>query len=150
MFWSTLTHISVPRRLSSGLDWFDWGICHLSQIDNCAHWCNFTHLDLASLCSGEVCFQREIAFFSPLSESRNNSQPDEERALPFQSLSAVWLMNYGWGYRLFSWALLHWPTLNSIPSWSETSWEMLSFPCACQPRVQKPTQTAEPSFVSLG
>lgn len=130
------------------LGWL-WNLSSESNIQPCTLMKHHTSGSGLSLLRWRLFSEGNCLFFLP-SESRNNRQPDEERALPFQSLSAVWLMNYGWGYRLFSSALLHWPTLNSIPSWSETSWEMLSFPCAYQPRVQKPTQTAEPSFVSLG
>lgn len=46
---------------------FDSGVCHeyvcLSQIHNWVHWWNMICLDLTSLCSGDDCFQREIAFF---------------------------------------------------------------------------------------
>lgn len=106
---------------------FDSGVCHfwvkytILYIDETRYvwiWPLFTQV--------MVVFRGKLNFFFFLSESRNNRQPDEERARRFWSLSAVWLMNYGWGYRLFSSALLHWPTLNSVQIWSETSWEMLS------------------------
>lgn len=107
---------------------FDSGICHF--------WVKYTTVYIDEtwyvwiwplFAQVMVVFRGKLHFFFPLSESRNNRQPDEERALHFQSLSAVWLMNYGWGYRLFSSGLLHWPTLNSIQIWSETSWEILSY-----------------------
>lgn len=68
------------------------------------------------------CLQREMESVS--------RQADLERPcsaslpLPAQSLSIVWLINYGWDHRSLSSALLYWPTYNThgqtFQIWSHT------------------------------
>ena len=132
MFWSPLTHMSVPQTLSSGSGnfcslrcllwlrhWSDFGMKMTSltcvvRVHYCAPlWKMMFGFPLYTRRGQQIVFKGKLLILKRV-KKQADSLGEGMLCVPATPCSVyivcVFLMNYGWGYRSLSSALLHWPT----------------------------------------